>query len=169
MRERSRWPTPPRRLPSQPNGWADAPIRSSASTTPGRSNLAATSTTLAGGTATPRAYQFAWNDDIIAANQFSGVITSATEAIASGLDTEGAGEPIVVYNPLNIAREDVVEAAVNFPHGMPKAVRVIGPDGSAVAGTDRRWQEFSSSPRRRQLDTPSITLSRLQQLQLTQP
>ena len=35
----------------------------------------------------------------------------------------------MVYNPLNIAREDVVEANVAFPGGMPKAVRVIGPDG----------------------------------------
>ncbi|MGA7155343.1 MAG: glycoside hydrolase family 38 C-terminal domain-containing protein [Acidobacteriaceae bacterium] len=81
------------------------------------------------GTATPRAYQFAWNDDAIVANQFSDVITSATEAIASALDTEGAGEPIVIYNPLNISREDLVSADVSFPHGMPRAMRVMGPDG----------------------------------------
>ena len=43
------------------------------------------------GTATPRAYQFAWNDDVIALNQFAGVLTSATQAVASALDTEGAG------------------------------------------------------------------------------
>ena len=43
------------------------------------------------GTATPRTYQFAWNDDIIAANQFAGVLTSATEAIASGLNTQTQG------------------------------------------------------------------------------
>ncbi len=82
------------------------------------------------GTATPRAYQFAWNDDAIAANQFSAVITSATEAVASALDTRGAGVPLILYNPLNIAREDLVEASVTFPHGTPKAVRVAGPDGS---------------------------------------
>ncbi len=81
------------------------------------------------GTATPRAYQFAWNDDTIAANEFAGVLTSASEAIASGLNTQGAGTPIVVYNPLNIAREDVVEAKMAFTGGMPKAVRVKGPDG----------------------------------------
>ena len=34
----------------------------------------------------------------------------------------------MVYNPLDIAREDVVEAHVAFPGGMPKAVRVSGPD-----------------------------------------
>ncbi len=84
---------------------------------------------LAAGTATPRAYQYAWNDDNIAANQFGGVLTSATEAIASGMDTQGKGTSIVVYNPLNIAREDVVEAHIAFPGGNPKAVRVYGPDG----------------------------------------
>jgi alpha-mannosidase len=35
----------------------------------------------------------------------------------------------VVYNPLNIAREDVVEAGVDFRGEAPKAVRVFGPDG----------------------------------------
>jgi alpha-mannosidase len=84
---------------------------------------------LAAGTATPRAYQYSWNDDNIAANQFAGVLSSATEAIASGMDTQGKGTPIVVYNPLDIAREDVVEASVAFPGGMPKAVRVYGPEG----------------------------------------
>ena len=36
------------------------------------------------GTATPTAYEFAWNDQILAMNQFAGVLTSATEAVASG-------------------------------------------------------------------------------------
>ena len=87
---------------------------------------------LAAGTATPRAYEFAWNDDVIAMNQFAGVLRNATEAVADALNTEAKGTPIVVFNPLNIAREDVVEAAVNFPGGMPKAARVTGPDGKEV-------------------------------------
>src|SRR6267142_2637566 len=37
------------------------------------------------GTATPKAFEFAWNDDVIALNQFAGVLTSATTAISSGL------------------------------------------------------------------------------------
>jgi alpha-mannosidase len=85
-----------------------------------------------GGTGTQRTYQFAWNDDNIAANQFAGVLTSASEAIASGLNTEGNGAAVVVYNPLNIAREDVVGASVDFPGGAPEAVRVYGPDGKDV-------------------------------------
>ena len=84
------------------------------------------------GTALPRGYEFAQNDDVIAMNQFAGVLTSATQGIAEGLNTEGAGIPVVVYNSLNIAREDVVEASVKFAGGQPKAVHVIAPDGSAV-------------------------------------
>jgi alpha-mannosidase len=84
------------------------------------------------GTATPRSYEYAWNDDVIALNQFAGVLTSATQSVSSTLDTRAEGTPVVVYNPLNIAREDVVEAAVNFPGAAPKAVRVVGPDGREV-------------------------------------
>jgi alpha-mannosidase len=84
---------------------------------------------LAAGTATPKSYEFAWNDDVIALNQFAGVLTSATEAVAAGLNTETKGVPIVVFNSLGIAREDVVEAKVDFPGGMPKSVHVIGPNG----------------------------------------
>jgi len=86
----------------------------------------------AAGTATPRAYEFAWNDDVIAMNQFAGVLTDATQVVASALDTQTKGAAVVVYNPLNIAREDVVEAAGVLPSGA-KAVRVTGPDGKEVA------------------------------------
>lgn len=85
----------------------------------------------AAGTATPRSYEFAWNDEVIALNQFAGVLTSATEAVASALDTQTIGTAVVVYNPLNIAREDVVEAKVALPAGTT-AVRVTGPDGKRV-------------------------------------
>jgi alpha-mannosidase len=84
------------------------------------------------GTATPRAYEFSWNDDVLAMNQFASVLNSATEGVAAALDTQGKGIPIVVYNPLNIDREDVVEAALTFTNGTPQAVRVYGPDGKEV-------------------------------------
>lgn len=84
------------------------------------------------GTSTPRSYEFAQNDDVIALNQFSDVLTSATQSVASSLDTQASGIPVVVYNSLNIAREDVVEAEVSFPGETPKAVRVFGPDGQEV-------------------------------------
>jgi alpha-mannosidase len=93
------------------------------------------------GTSSPKAYEYSWNDEILASNQFAGVLTSATDAIAAGLDTQtgstrgaGAGTAVIVYNPLSIAREDLVEATVPQPsslsRSMPPAVRVIGPDGA---------------------------------------
>ena len=87
---------------------------------------------LAAGTATPRSYEFAWNDDVIAMNQFADVLNSAVEGVAAALNTKTKGIPLVVFNPLNIAREDIVEARIEFPGGMPKAVRVTAPDGKEV-------------------------------------
>ena len=84
------------------------------------------------GTATPRAFNFSWNDDVIAMNQFAGVLTSATEGIAEALNTQTEGKPIVVYNPLNIEREDVVEATISLRPGTNRTVVMVGPDGSAV-------------------------------------
>lgn len=88
---------------------------------------------LAAGTATPRAYEFAWNDDVIAMNQFSGVLKSATDAVSQALDTQTKGTPVVVFNQLNIPREDVVEASVDFDGKPARAVTVTGPDGNMVA------------------------------------
>src|SRR5213080_1833412 len=84
------------------------------------------------GTATPKSFEFAWNDDVIAMNQFATVITSAANAIAPALNTESKGSAIVVYNPLNVEREDIVEASVNFNSGAPRAIRVVAPDGKEV-------------------------------------
>jgi alpha-mannosidase len=84
------------------------------------------------GTATPASYEYAWNDDVIAMNQFADVLGDATEAVAAGLNTQTQGTAVVVYNSLNIEREDVVEATVQFAGGSPKAVRVTGPDGRDV-------------------------------------
>jgi len=87
---------------------------------------------LAAGTATPRSYEFAWNDDVIALNQFADVLNSAAEGVAAALDTRTKGIPMIIFNPLNIPREDVVETSVDFPKGVPKFVRVIAPDGKEV-------------------------------------
>src|SRR5207302_636700 len=55
---------------------------------------------IAAGTATPKSYEFAWNDDVIAMNQFAGVLTNATEGVAAALNTEVKGVPVVVFNSL---------------------------------------------------------------------
>jgi alpha-mannosidase len=85
----------------------------------------------AAGTATPRAYEFAWNDDVIVANQFAGVLTSATEAVASALDTSGPGTPLVLFNTLNVPREDLVEASLPTLAGT-KSVHVVSSTGEKM-------------------------------------
>src|SRR5512137_2861498 len=81
------------------------------------------------GTSIPKAYEYSWNDEVLALNQFGGVLTSAVNTIASALDTRVRGSAVIVTNGLSIPREDIVEAAVEFAGGTPKAVRVFGPDG----------------------------------------
>jgi alpha-mannosidase len=86
------------------------------------------------GTCIPKAYEFSWNDEVLASNQFAAVTESSSAAIAAGMDTraETNGVPIVVYNPLSIAREDVVEAAITVPVLSYPGITVYGPDGQAV-------------------------------------
>jgi alpha-mannosidase len=81
------------------------------------------------GTSIPKAYEYAWNDEVVALNQFGGVLTRAVETVAAALDTRVEGSAVIVTNGMSIPREDVVEAAVEFPAGLPRAVRVFGPDG----------------------------------------
>jgi alpha-mannosidase len=85
------------------------------------------------GTSIPEAYTFSWNDETIAASQFSDVLSTAVATVGRALDTRGDGVPLVVYNPLAIAREDAVDAWVTLPGGAPKGVAVTDPDGRAVA------------------------------------
>src|SRR5947208_8476080 len=79
------------------------------------------------GTSIPQAYQFSWNDELVSANQFAGVLTSSVAAVASRMDTRGAGTPLVVYNPLGWANEAGVEATVKFTGAAPATLHVIDP------------------------------------------
>src|SRR5205085_12483386 len=78
------------------------------------------------GTSIPQAYQFSWNDELVTANQFAGVLTNSTAAVAENLDTRGLGIPLVVYNPLATARRGPVEATIECRNSAPADVRVIG-------------------------------------------
>ena len=57
----------------------------------GRWRWAATFTTSPPARRRRRAYEFAWNDDVIAMNQFAGVLRNATEGVAAALNTEAKG------------------------------------------------------------------------------
>ena len=84
------------------------------------------------GTSIPEAYPFSWDDEHIALNQFTEVLTDATGAITRSLDTRAKGVPLVVYNPLAIEREDLARATVEFPGRAPQAIRVYNPAGQEV-------------------------------------
>ncbi|BDI32849.1 hypothetical protein CCAX7_49000 [Capsulimonas corticalis] len=81
------------------------------------------------GTSLPKAYEFCWNDELLALNQFAAVTQNAVGSVSSALDTRVSGAALVVYNPLSISREDVVEASVKTP---ASALQVYGPDGKPV-------------------------------------
>ncbi|HUB25051.1 MAG TPA: glycoside hydrolase family 38 C-terminal domain-containing protein, partial [Tepidisphaeraceae bacterium] len=81
------------------------------------------------GTARADAYDYIWNDELLAMNQFGAIARNAVSAVAGELDTRGQGIPLVVYNPLAIARQDVVEANVDFgSQPVPAEVSVVAPD-----------------------------------------
>src|SRR5207253_5077605 len=82
------------------------------------------------GTCIPQAYQFSWNDELVSANQFAGVLTSSSSAAGSALDTRGAGIPLVVYNPVSMKRRDPVDATVEFKGPAPATIRMIDPETS---------------------------------------
>lgn len=84
------------------------------------------------GTAKPDAYAYAWNDGFVARNQLNVGRDAALAGVARALDTRAQGVPLVVFNPLSIDREDVVEAEVEFPETAPAGVAVHGPDGQPV-------------------------------------
>ena len=98
------------------------------------------------GTSLPKAYEYSWNDEVLCLNTFAEILTAAVGAVASGMDTRPADvaqtaksadeaqprptAPLVVYNPLSIAREDVVEATVNLPGA--KYIQVLDGAGNPV-------------------------------------
>lgn len=84
------------------------------------------------GTSLPRAYDYAWNDELLAGNEFAAVLQDATGIVASQLDTRGNGVPLVVYNPLSVERQDVVEADIPGDINATPGLAVTGPGGSSV-------------------------------------
>jgi len=83
------------------------------------------------GTSIPKAYEYAWNDEFIAANGFFESLKYALGEVSSQLNTQVKGQAVVVYNPVAINREDVVTAELDFEI-IPANIRVIAPSGEEV-------------------------------------
>lgn len=84
------------------------------------------------GTCIPKAYVYAWNDEVLAQNTFASVLESSAGTVIRAMDTRGDGNALVVYNPTAISREDVVEADMSYPEGVPDYIQVFDPNGNEV-------------------------------------
>ncbi len=98
------------------------------------------------GTAIAKGYDYAWNDELLAANQFAGIVQDAVGVVASQLDTRAEGTALVVFNPLSVERQDIVEAELPLDPGAgaspgagagadagaARGVLVVGPGGEQV-------------------------------------
>ena len=77
------------------------------------------------GTSLPKAYEYCWNDEILAANHFAAAELDAVGAVAAGLNTESTekgGVPLVIYNALAQERSGTIEATVTFPGTVPETL-----------------------------------------------
>ncbi|HNW72452.1 MAG: glycoside hydrolase family 38 C-terminal domain-containing protein [Bacteroidales bacterium] len=77
------------------------------------------------GTCIPKAYEYAWNDEVLALNQFASTLQASAGGVIRAMNTMVAGTALVIYNPLAIPRTDVVEAEVIFPDGVPKFLKLL--------------------------------------------
>jgi len=84
------------------------------------------------GTSTPKAYEYAWNDEFIAMNGFSEVLKNSVSAISHGLNTLVEGRAIIVYNPVAIEREDVVTAELSYSK-LPVNVKVFDKNNNEIS------------------------------------
>lgn len=84
------------------------------------------------GTSIPAAYEFSWNDELLALNQFARLLGAGVGAIAGGLDTRPPdgweSTPVVVWNPLEFERREAVEARLPA-RSRPSRTRLVVRDG----------------------------------------
>lgn len=83
------------------------------------------------GTSCEKAYTFSYNDEVIVQNKFATVLNNSVGASARSLNTQTIGTPIVVYNPLSISREDVVEVNMDVTEQLEN-IKVFNKSGGEV-------------------------------------
>ena len=83
------------------------------------------------GTSLPKSYSYTQNDYVLAQLDFSKTLVNAAGAVSRNLATQVDGTPIVVYNPLSILREDIVEANIDLEH-QPASISVYNKENESV-------------------------------------
>lgn len=89
------------------------------------------------GTCLPRAYEFSWNDELLTLNRFSSKLTTAVNGIASKLNTNVSGQPVVLFNTESYPLTNIAE--ITLPN-MATGYSVVDAKGKKVASqvvTDR--------------------------------
>lgn len=83
------------------------------------------------GTSIPKAYTFTTNDHVAVQLDLAKTLNNASGAVARDMNTQVQGTAVVVFNPLSIQREDVVEAHINAG-SQPETISVYDPSGNVV-------------------------------------
>jgi alpha-mannosidase len=81
------------------------------------------------GTSLPAAYNYAWNDEILAANILADIEQHSVGAISDSMDTRAEGTALLLYNPIATTREDIVEFTIPFDDDKDVALEAVGPNG----------------------------------------
>lgn len=90
------------------------------------------------GTSIPAAYRISLGDEALAGNELAELLTDAVAHVARALDRSGPGVPIVLFNPIGAAREDLVEIPwEGAPGSEPRLVSAEGRPLPAQVGRDR--------------------------------
>ena len=90
------------------------------------------------GTCIPRAYGYSHNDEMMSLLDFMGTVNASVAGVAEHMDTRVSHQPIVVYNPLSVEREDVVEAEVEAVEPWT-SIRVTDAQGNEVPAQLTRY------------------------------
>jgi len=83
------------------------------------------------GTSIPKAYEYSWNDEFVAAKGFENVLKNSLSNISTQLNTQTKGRSIVVFNTVVNNRRDIVEAEMEFSEA-PSAIKVIDSKGKEL-------------------------------------
>lgn len=81
------------------------------------------------GTCIPRAYEFAWNDELLSLKGFSNVIASSVDGISRTLNTNVRGTPVILYNNESFPVSTIVR--LQFP-SMVQSYEVSDTKGKKV-------------------------------------
>jgi len=83
------------------------------------------------GTSIPECYQFSYNDEYINLRQMNSLVETGVDQMASILNTNVNGSPVVVYNHVTAPNKDIATVKVALPERY-RSIDVYAPNGKKV-------------------------------------